>query len=218
MGVKDIVQNYEYLCFAHDKKSAQLHGSVGEGFSYKCFQNTLYSEDYIYNIIDLFVKNPRLGLMCPPEPNHADFSPTIGFAWGPNSNFEITMDLAKRMGISVPMDENKDAIAPYGSFFWFRYEALKAFYEMDWKYEDFPEEPLPVDGTISHAIERLRPFVAQSAGYFTAYVMVDKFARIEYTNLHTYIENIQKACFSNGFLSSHYGLVEEIKRRFNISI
>ncbi|MCD7820157.1 MAG: rhamnan synthesis F family protein [Lachnospiraceae bacterium] len=38
VGVKDIVANYEYLCFAHDKKSSQVRGSIGESFNYKCFE------------------------------------------------------------------------------------------------------------------------------------------------------------------------------------
>lgn len=219
VGVKDIVADYEYLCFAHDKKSSQVLGSVGESFSYKCFENTLYSEDYIYNIIETFENNPRLGLLCPPEPNHADYYPTIGWSWGNEDNLSETIKLAKEMNISVPFDSKKDAVAPFGSFFWFKYEALKAFYDRGWEYEDFPAEPLPADGTISHAIERIRPFVAQQAGYYTAFVMVDKFARIEYTNLRMYVENINRACYENGFLSLHHSMVntigEFIHEKFN---
>ena len=37
VGVKDVIQQYDYVCFVHDKKTAQLKpGSVGEGFAYKC--------------------------------------------------------------------------------------------------------------------------------------------------------------------------------------
>ncbi len=39
-----------------------------------------------------------------------------------------------------------------------------------------PPEPLPQDGTISHAIERIYPFVAQSAGYPPAVVMSKSYA------------------------------------------
>lgn len=209
VGVSDIVAQYEYLCFCHDKKSFQVSGSVGEGFNYKCFENTLYSEDYIYNVIETFEKNPRLGILCPPEPNHADYSVTLGFSWG-WKNYQLTKDLADELGIRVPMDPDKDAVAPFGSFFWFRYDALKKFYEKDWKYEDFPEEPLPPDNTISHAIERLRPFVAQQAGYYTAYVMSDQYARIEYTNLRTGLKDFNRACFENGCLGSHRGCVEMV--------
>ncbi|MCD7818911.1 MAG: rhamnan synthesis F family protein, partial [Lachnospiraceae bacterium] len=112
-------------------------------------------------------------------------------------------------------DKSKDAIAPYGSFFWFRYDALKAFYARGWEYDDFPAEPLPEDGTISHAIERIRPFVAQQAGYYTAFVMSDKFSRIEYTNLRTYVEDFQKVFFDRNIYASHYDLVNEMGHRLS---
>lgn len=215
VGVKDIVAKYEYLCFVHDKKTTQVCGCSGESFSYKCFENTLHSEDYIYNIIEKFENNPRLGILCPPEPNHGAFSPTLGLAWGSDENYQISKLLAEEMNITVSIDREKDPIAPYGSFFWFRYDALKAFYDRGWEYEDFPPEPLAVDGTVSHAIERLRSFVAQQAGYYTAYVMNDKFARVEYTNLHTYVENFNKSFFNAGCRDSHYGLLREIEKRFS---
>ncbi len=209
-GVKDIVGQYEYLCFCHDKKSTQVAGSIGEAFNYKCFENTLYSEDFIYNVIETFEKNPRLGVLCPPEPNHADYFSAIGLSWGQNENYTLTKKLAVEMGICVPIDRKKDAIAPFGSFFWFRYEALKGFYERGWEYDDFPEEPLPPDGTISHAIERLRPFVAQQAGYYTAYVMSERYARIEYTNPRTALEDFNKACFENGYVALHRQMVKKV--------
>ncbi|MCD8325676.1 MAG: rhamnan synthesis F family protein [Lachnospiraceae bacterium] len=94
-------------------------------------------------------------------------------------------------------------------------EALKAFYDRGWEYDDFPEEPLPMDGTISHAIERLRPFAAQQAGYYTAFVMSDHFSRIEYTNLRTYVEDFHRVFFDRNIYEPHYGLVDEMRRRLS---
>ena len=38
---KDCLQ-YDYVCFAHDKKVTQLSPySIGDGFAYKCFENVL---------------------------------------------------------------------------------------------------------------------------------------------------------------------------------
>ena len=41
-----------------------------------------------------------------------------------------------------------------------------------------------VDGTISHAIERANGYIAQSQGYYPAWVMSDKYARIEVDSLY----------------------------------
>ena len=54
---------------------------------------------------------------------------------------------------------------PYGTMFWYRPEALKPLFDLNLTEQDFPEEPLPVDGTIAHAIERLPVYIAWSQGY-----------------------------------------------------
>ena len=45
--------------------------------------NTLSNKAYVGNVINTFVNNPRMGLLCPPEPNHSTFFTTIGFEWDP---------------------------------------------------------------------------------------------------------------------------------------
>jgi hypothetical protein len=47
-------------------------------------------------------------------------------------------------------------------------------------------EPLPQDGTISHAIERVYPFVAQAAGYYPAVVMSRDYAVIRNDTMQAY--------------------------------
>jgi lipopolysaccharide biosynthesis protein len=49
--------------------------------------------------------------------------------------------------------------------FWARPEALQPLFDLDLTWQDYPEEPLPLDGTILHAIERLLPFVARRTGF-----------------------------------------------------
>lgn len=82
----------------------------------------------------------------------------------------------KDLGIDIPISGEKSPIAPYGSVFWFRPKALEPLFAHGWQHSDFPPEPLPQDGTISHAIERIYPFVAQSAGYYPAVVMSKNYA------------------------------------------
>ena len=101
-------------------------------------------------------------------------------------NYFNAVKLLNRLDIHVPINKYKVPIAPYGSCFWFRSDAVAKLFEYNWKYDDFPEEPLPIDGTISHAIERVYAYVAQDAGYYASTVMRDEYARIEYTTLMYY--------------------------------
>lgn len=44
---------------------------------------------------------------------------------------------------------------PEGSMFWAQTKCLREFLQLPLKYEDFPDEPIPADGTPAHALERL---------------------------------------------------------------
>ncbi|KQO15436.1 rhamnan synthesis protein F [Paenibacillus sp. Leaf72] len=195
---KDIIMNYDYICFAHDKKTAQIKPySVGESFMYKCFENILGSREFVENIIQTFEDNSKLGLLTPPPPNHGIYYSTIGLEW--SNNFKNTKILLEKLGMKdIPMDGLKEPIAPLGTMFWFRSKALKTLIDYDWKYEDFPKEPNDMDGTILHAIERIYPYVAQHEGYYPAWVFSDKYAKIEITNLHHMLREINTAIFENG--------------------
>ncbi|MBW3087460.1 glycosyltransferase [Bifidobacterium sp. 82T24] len=191
VAAKDVVLNgkYEVVGFAHDKKSSQNqesghHGTETQGFAYKLMENTLGSRDYVENILTLFANNPRLGLACPPPPYHAlYFAHTIPTDWGPN--FKNTKDLIeKRLKLRVPLDESKATMSAMGSCYWFRVDALRPLFAWGWHYEDFlPEGQMGGDGSISHAIERANGYIAQSQGYYPAWVMSDRYARIEVDSL-----------------------------------
>lgn len=180
---------YDVIGFAHDKKSSQNqenghHGTESRGFAYKLMENTLGSEAYVKNILTLFAENPRLGQVAPPPPYHAlYFAHTIPHDWG--ANYEITKELLEdRLGIHVPLSPTKPTASAMGSCYWFRVEALKPLFEYGWKYEDFlPEGQMGEDGTISHAIERANGYICQSRGYYPAWVLSDRYARIEVDSL-----------------------------------
>lgn len=209
VGAAPYLKDYELVCFVHDKKVKQLrYEIIGRTFSERCFQNCLASKEYVQNIIYTMVQNPRLGILCPPPPNFSDYYFTMGGAWGPN--FEITKRWADNLDIKAVIREDKELIAPLGSVFWFKVDALKPLLEHGWKYEDFPEEPLPEDGAISHAIERLHSFVAQSQGYYTAWCMTLSQARLEWNNLSFMLREINAVLFKEYGLQTFEGLIKEI--------
>lgn len=210
VGVRDVVMDYDYVCFVHDKKTAQVKpGSVGEGFAYKCFRNTLYNRRYVLEMIRLFKENPRLGIASPPAPNHGDFFPGLGYEW--THNYEATKKLADELKIKVILDPEKEHLAPLGTMFWFRPEAMRPLFAKEWKYEDFPKEPNKVDGTLLHAVERLYPFAVQEAGYYPAFVMADEYARIEITNLYYYTRNYNRILEKYGIMNYAFKMREDLE-------
>ena len=200
---RDVSMDYDYVCFMHDKKVTQLSPqTIGAGFSYKCFENLLPTKEFVQNVINTLEENPRAGLLTPPPPNHGDYYITLGLEWG--MNYEVTMKLAKKLGLTVPIDEKKEPIAPLGTMFWFRPKAMKLLFDQDWEYKDFPPEPNEIDGTLLHAVERIYSYVVQQEGYYPAWIFSDKGAQIEITNLNYMVRGLNQAVFHMGPGAGNY--------------
>ncbi|OTA26731.1 rhamnan synthesis protein F [Alloscardovia macacae] len=191
-GGKSLMK-YDYVAFMHDKKVTQLSPQTkGDGFRIKCFDNMLASKAYVSQVIHLFEENPRMGMAMPTGPNHAEYFPGFTFSWGPN--FAGTKKFMKdTLGMSVPMDESKEVVAPLGTMFWFRPAALHGLLDRDWNYADFPPEPNGIDGTMLHFVERAYGYVPQANGFYPAYIFSEHFARVEITNLEYMTRELTRA-------------------------
>jgi len=62
-------------------------------------------------------------------------------------------------------DHSEFIAYPVGGMFWAKPSALKQLLEKEYKYEDFPAEPLPNDGSELHALERCIGLLAERNGY-----------------------------------------------------
>jgi len=195
VALKPYMYDYRYICFVHDKKTVQTKPYAnGQGFAYKCMECNLGSNAYIENIIETFERNPRLGMLMPPSPNHGNFYQIMAQEWA--SNYANTCALGYKLGLKVNIDGNKEPITPLGTMFWFRPEALRTLLDYPWTYEDFPKEPNGFDGTLLHAVERIYGFVVQHERFYPAWVMHDQFAALEMTNLHFGYREMNKVLLS----------------------
>jgi len=111
-------------------------------------------------ILARFAEDPQLGIVYPDDPHLMD--------WGRNRDFAAA--LARRMGIeSLP---DVPPRFPVGTMFWARPAALALLFDLALDWNDYPAEPLPYDGSMLHAIERLLPIVVAHSGYRRAAVHV----------------------------------------------
>lgn len=175
VACKDVLQKYEYICFVHDKKrKSYISKEAFELWIDNLWGNTLGNGIYISNILHLLESDKKIGLLVPPEPI-GEFSPSLygGNLWG--RDFGLTQQLARELGLNCKMSMDKPPIT-LGMCFWAKSCAMTKLFGKDWKYEDFDEEPLKDDGTISHAVERVLGYVAQDAGYLTGTVMCISYA------------------------------------------
>lgn len=200
---REYIYKYDIICHTHDKKVGQLKpGTVGQGFSYRCFENVLKSKEQVINILQTFDENPRLGILMPPPPNHGAYFITLGMEWG--LNYENTCSLAEKLGIHVNMNREKEPIAPLGSVFWARTDALRKVFDYPWTYEELPEEPIADDGTILHAVERIYNYSAQACGYYPGWVFSEHGAEIEMTNLYYMLRGLNTTLIEQGHIAGPY--------------
>lgn len=168
------IYEYEYMCFIHDKrvKSERLKQDI-LFWNENLWGNMIGSDEHIKNILFIFENNPNIGLLVPPKPGGKNIKFDFQGSWC--SNYNNTVQLAEQLGLDCQIDCEISPVA-LGSVFWCRTRAMYKLFEKEWTYEDFMPEPLPDDGTISHAIERIFPFVAQDAGFDTGIVMNEYYA------------------------------------------
>lgn len=146
---------YDVVAHLHGKRSLFTdEAALGESWREFLWQN-LVGE--LHPMMDLilarFAADPELGLVFPEDPHLPDW----------DANREIAEDLAIRMGIDQPLPPYFDF--PVGTMFWARPQALKPVFDLGLTWEDYPQEPIGIDGTILHALERLMPFAVEKAGY-----------------------------------------------------
>ena len=141
-----IAENYDFVGHLHTKKSVHSEREIGENWRTFLLENLLGSSSnrMMDRILGFMSNTPTVGMVFPDDPN------IVG--WTKNKPSADT--LAERLGMTE-LPENFSF--PIGTMFWARVDALRRFWTLGLKWEDYPEEPLPLDGTILHALERLFP-------------------------------------------------------------
>lgn len=189
VGFRTTILKYKYFCFIHDKKTSGGNGplTVGRSFQYIEFENLLKTENYINNIIELFELDDSMGILSPPAPLHNIYFGSIGEEW--TSCFNVTRDLLDKFDVNIPFSQEKNPFC-LATCFWARTASLEKLLKHEWKYEDFPSEPLPVDGTISHALERSFSYFAQENLYYSGWCMSRDYASLEISNLNKMFSDV----------------------------
>lgn len=174
VAFKSYMNRYDYICFLHDKKEKyDLLAEDVEFWRENLWENMIFSESYIWNAIDL-MRDEHYGVLLPPKPVGKYLDTMYVDCW--RENYDNVVLLAQQLGLKLPIDREDTDVLAIGTVFWCNVGALKKLFSYEWTYEDFMDEPLPYDGTISHAIERIVGFVALDAGYKVGTIMNCQYA------------------------------------------
>ncbi len=154
---RDVLDRYDLVLHVHGKKSVHAGTDVAERWRTFLWENLVGGRHPMADRIRrAFAEDPALGLVFPDDPHLNDW----------DLNREEGERLATRLGLADPLPQHFDF--PMGGMFWARTAALRPLLDLGLGWADYPEEPLPIDGTLLHALERLLPFVAEHAGFTVA--------------------------------------------------
>jgi hypothetical protein len=150
---QDGLRDYDLVGHLHGKRSPQA-GTAGERWRDRLWTNLAGGRYQALDIIAAaFSRDEALGLVFPADATLNDW----------DRNRDIAGHLAARLGLSLPLPTHLDF--PQGSMFWGRPQALQPLFDLGLTWDDYPAEPLPIDGTLLHALERLIPLAVTQAGY-----------------------------------------------------
>ena len=180
IGCRDVILEggYDLIVKLHSKKTPQDGYNVGRHFKAQQFGNLLSSPGYAANVLAMFQKEPGLGLVYPPM-IHLGY-PTMGRGWWSNKpGFE---QYCRTLGIHVPLDEISP-LAPFGSMYFARPEALRLLVEHPWTYEEFGDAQAYRDGGLAHILERMPSYAAGELGYHTRTASTPEYTSLSHTSM-----------------------------------
>ncbi len=156
---KTLLEQYEFIGHLHTKKSADVKDvQMGQQWYRFLLANLLGSKEVAMADAILCKLNtePTIGIIFPDDPN------VIGW----EKNVDYANSLAQKMGIEKLPNE---FLFPIGTMFWANADAIKGLIDLNLSWEDYPVEPLPYDGSLLHALERLVGFPKQNYQVATTY-------------------------------------------------
>ncbi len=160
---REIVREHDIFCHLHTKKSG--YNKFQRSWRRYLAHTTFGAETLVNQIVEIFAKNPEVGLVFPAYFYILRNQPNYG------KNYEQFERLYTLLYGDLPDEDCPDY--PAGSFFWARTAILEPLFDLDLEPDDFDDEAGQVDGTIAHALERILGTLPTATGMTKRCVAVD---------------------------------------------
>ena len=162
LRLKDALSQYDYVGHFHTKKSKEADFWAGESWRHELIDMLVKPADMILANME---SNSKIGITIADIPTFFRYN-RIVVAWNEALISPEMNKLWKRMGATKEIDFEKlnTFIMSYGTFVWFKYDALSPLFNLNLEEDEIPSEPLP-QNSILHAIERLLIYIAWNQKY-----------------------------------------------------
>ncbi|MFP3041971.1 rhamnan synthesis F family protein [Treponema primitia] len=163
LSIGDRLADYDIVGHFHTKRSPVAE--EWSGITWQQEINDLLLRP-INEIVNIFNTNSKIGIIIPELPFIFHIPIPLRFSY--EKNMQVTMQ-----GLWRKMECRKDInfevlmtpIMSCGTMFWYRPEALRRLFQLKISMEEVPPEPLTIDGTLLHCIERIVVYLAWNEGF-----------------------------------------------------
>ncbi|MGT2799393.1 rhamnan synthesis F family protein [Streptococcus marmotae] len=157
LKLKEELSSYDYIGHFHTKKSPEYPYWVGDSWREELFQMLLKPAGSILANLE---QDNRLGLVIADIPSFFRYTKIVD-PWNENKFAAGMNELWEKMGLNrtIDFDKMNTFIMSYGTFIWFKYDAIKPLFDLELSGDEIPAEPIP-QHTILHSIERILVYLA----------------------------------------------------------
>lgn len=159
--LKEKLSQYDYVGHFHTKKSKEADFWAGESWRKELIDMLVKPAD---NIIQEF-ETSSVGIVIADIPTFFRFNKIVTA----DNEHGMTPEMErlwKKMSVTKTIDFSgfNTFVMSYGTFVWFKYDALAPLFDLALTAEDVPAEPLP-QNSVLHAIERMLIYIAWARHY-----------------------------------------------------
>ncbi len=176
------IQGYDYIGFYLDRDiTSSLHKPMDEAISYKGLETLIGAGDYVQNVLNLFERERKLGLLATPTLNHGVYVEYAKFGWG--DTYADVLECLEKIDKHVRISETVSPVLVQDLCFWTSVntlcdiqtdlETIVLYLEKEKEYSVLK---------IRAILERLLPLLIQSVGKYSGFVTNTEYASIEMDN------------------------------------
>lgn len=162
LKLKEYLSQYDYVGHFHTKKSKEADYWAGQSWRTELIEMLVKPAN---SIIGQFESLSDLGIVIADIPSFFRFNKIVN-AWNEYQIAPEMNDLWQKMSLTkeINFEAFHSFVMSYGTFVWFRYDALQPLFDLELSDQEVPKEPLP-QNSVLHAIERLLVYVAWNQNY-----------------------------------------------------
>lgn len=150
------IKKFDIVVHLHSKKSMHQKQHFGTDWANRYWYLLLENPTLLQRSLNLIGTSPQINTI---SPLLADIIPADAYSWLLNE--KKGGELLSKIGLQ------SSALRfpfPAGGMFMARVQALLPLFDLNWSWQDFPEEKGQIDGTTQHAVERLIGVLAEEKG------------------------------------------------------